>query len=72
MVINAKANGFTHLTCSQWEETMFDSSCNKSQVNVVLGNLMCLHYPREVSRSGAKSSAGTCCVDYGLSPDRRM
>jgi hypothetical protein len=28
-VINANANGFTHLSCSQLEDTTFDGTCHK-------------------------------------------
>jgi hypothetical protein len=69
MVINANASGFTHLSCSQWEDTMFEGTCHKRQVNSFLGNLVCLHYPDEVTRSDGTSSAATCWADYGLSPD---
>jgi hypothetical protein len=69
MVINANANSFTYLSCSQWEDTTFGDTCYKRQVNVVLGNLMCLHYPGEVPQSTGASSAATYWVDYDLSLD---
>jgi hypothetical protein len=53
MVINAKANGFTHLSCSQWDDTTFEGTCHKRQVNAILGNLVHLYYPGEVTRSNA-------------------
>jgi hypothetical protein len=53
MVINANANGFTHLSCSQWEDTTFEGTCHKRHVNDVLGNLMRLHYLGEVPRAMA-------------------
>jgi hypothetical protein len=69
MVINANANDFTHLSCSQWEDTTFDGTCHKMQVNAVLGNLVRLHYPDEVPQSSDVSSATTYWSNYGLSPD---
>jgi hypothetical protein len=67
MVINANANGFTHLSCSQWEDTTFEGTGHKRQVNVVLGNLVRLHYPDEVTWSDDTHSPTTCWADYGLS-----
>jgi hypothetical protein len=69
MVTNANANGFTHLSCSQREDTMFDDTWHKRDVNVVLVNLVCLHYPSEVCHRGNESSAATYWDDYVLSPD---
>jgi hypothetical protein len=69
MIINANANGFTNLSCSQWEDTMFDGTCHKKQVNVVLGNLVHLHYPGEVTRSDDTHSPETSWDDYALSPN---
>jgi hypothetical protein len=69
MVINANANIFTHLSWSQREDTMFDGTSHKKHVNDVLGNLVHLHYPSEVSWSSDTSSATTCLPDYGLSSD---
>jgi hypothetical protein len=34
----------THLSCSQWEDTMFKGTGHKRQVITVLGNLVLLHY----------------------------
>jgi hypothetical protein len=67
MVINANANNFTHLSCSQWDDTMFDGTCHKRQVNVVLGNLIHLKYHGDVPLTGDASFVATCWVDYGLS-----
>jgi hypothetical protein len=43
MVINANANNFTHLSCSQWANTKFESTSHKRQVKAALGSLMHLH-----------------------------
>jgi hypothetical protein len=67
MVINA--NCCTHLTCSSWEDTTFDGTSNKRQVNGVLGNLMRWHYSSEVTRTDGTSSPTTCWADYALTPD---
>jgi hypothetical protein len=69
MVINANANCFTHLTCSQWEDIMFEGTCHKRQVNTILGNHLRLPYPGEVTRRDGTSSPTTCWVDYALSPN---
>jgi hypothetical protein len=67
MVINAKC--CTHLSCSSWEDTTFDGTCHKRQVNGVLCNLVHLHYPGEVTQSDGTSSPTTCWADYALAPD---
>jgi hypothetical protein len=69
MVVNANANDFTHFSCSQWVDTMLNGTCNKRQVNVVLANILCLHYPGEVPCSDDASSGATSWANYGLSPD---
>jgi hypothetical protein len=69
MVINTNANDFTHLYCSQLEDTTFEGTCHKRQVNAILGNLVHLHYPNEVTQSNGTSSTSTCWADYGLSPN---
>jgi hypothetical protein len=69
MVMNVDANDFTHLSCRQWEDTMFESTCHKRQVNVVWGNLVCLHYPGEVTQSIDSRSRANYWADYALSPD---
>jgi hypothetical protein len=69
MVINTNANGFTHLSCSQREDTMFEGTCHKRQVNAVLGNIVHWHYPDRVTQSDDTRSPATCWADYGLSPD---
>jgi hypothetical protein len=56
MVINA--NGFTHLSCSQWEDTSFDGTYHKRLVNVVLGNNLSL----DVTYGNAQ---GQCGEIYG-------
>jgi hypothetical protein len=69
MVIDANANYCTHLSCNSWEDTTFEGTCHKRQVNGVLGSLMHLHYPGEVTRSDGTSSPATCWADYALAPD---
>jgi hypothetical protein len=39
------------------------------EVNGVLGNLVCLHYPGEVTGSDGTSSPAICWADYALAPD---
>jgi hypothetical protein len=41
----------------------------KRQVNAVLGNLVRLHYPGEVTRTDGTRSPATCWANYTLSPD---
>jgi hypothetical protein len=69
MVINDNANYCTHLSCSSWEDTTFEGTSHKRQVNGVLGNHVCLHYLGEVTQSGGTSSPATCWADYALAPD---
>jgi hypothetical protein len=69
MVINANANGFTHLSSSHWVDTMFEGTSHKRQVNALLGSLVHLHYPGEVTRSDDTCSPTTCLADYALSPN---
>jgi hypothetical protein len=69
MVINANVNSCTHLSCTSWEDTTFEGTCHKRQVNVVLGNLMHLLYPDEVTRSDGTSSPATCWANYAIALD---
>jgi hypothetical protein len=69
MVINANVNCCTHLSCTSWEDTTFEGTCHKRQVNVVLGNLMHLLYPDEVTRSDGTSSPATCWANYAIALD---
>jgi hypothetical protein len=69
IVINANANCSTHLSCSSSEDTMFEGTCHKRQVIGVLGNLVHLHYPCEVTRSDGTSSPTTCWANYALAPN---
>jgi hypothetical protein len=57
------------LACSSWDDTTFQGTCHKRQVNVVLGNLDRMHYPSEVTRSDGTISPTTCWDDYALAPD---
>jgi hypothetical protein len=69
MVINANANYCTHLSYNSWEDTTFKGTCHKRKVNVVLSNLVRLHYPGEVTWSDGTSSPATCWDDYTLTPN---
>jgi hypothetical protein len=69
MVIHANTNCCTHLSCSSWEDTMFQGTCHQWQVNGVLGNLVHMHYTGEVIQSNGTSSPATCWADYALAPD---
>jgi hypothetical protein len=69
MIINANANSFTNLSCSQWEDTTFEGTGHKRQVNAVLGNLVRLHYPGEVTRSDGTNFPATCWADYAIALD---
>jgi hypothetical protein len=62
-------NGCTHLSCSSWEDTTFRGTGHQRQVNVVLGNLVYMHYPDEVTQSDGTSSPTTCWDNYALTPD---
>jgi hypothetical protein len=42
---------------------------HQRQVNGVLGNLVCMHYPGEVTRSDGTTSPATSWDDYTLAPD---
>jgi hypothetical protein len=57
------------LTCSSWEGITFWGTCHQRQVNVVLGNLVHMHYPGEVTRSDGTISPATCWDNYALAPD---
>jgi hypothetical protein len=69
MVIHANTNWCTHLSCNSWEDTTFWCTYHQRQVNVVLGNLVHMHYPDEVTRSNGTTSPATCGDDYALAPD---
>jgi hypothetical protein len=69
MVIHANINYCTHLSCGSCEDTTFQGTCPQRQVNGVLGNLGCMHYPGEVTRRDGTSSPATCWDDYALAPD---
>jgi hypothetical protein len=57
------------LACSSWDDTTFQGKGHKRQVNVVLGNLVRMHYPGEVTRSDGTISPATCWDIYALAPD---
>jgi hypothetical protein len=69
MVIHANTNFGTHLSCGSWEDTTFQGTGHQRQVNVVLGNLVRMHYPSEITRSDGTTSPVTCWDDYALAPD---
>jgi hypothetical protein len=69
MVINANTNCCTHLSYSSWEDTTFQGTGPQRHVNGVLGNLIRMHYPNEVTQSIGSTSPATCCDDYALAPD---
>jgi hypothetical protein len=48
---------------------MFRGTCHQRQVNGVLGNLVRMHYPGEVTWSDGTSSPPTCWDDYVLAPN---
>jgi hypothetical protein len=48
---------------------MFQGTCHQRQVNFILGNLVCMHYPGEVTRSNGTTSPTICWDDYALAPN---
>jgi hypothetical protein len=48
---------------------MFQGTCHQRQVNAVLGNLVHMHYPGEVTQSDGTTSPATCWDDYAFAPD---
>jgi hypothetical protein len=69
MVIHANTNYCTHLSYSSWEDTTFQDTGHQRQDNVVLGNLICMHYPGEVTQSDGTTSPATCWDNNILPPD---
>jgi hypothetical protein len=69
MVIYANTNCCTYLSYSSCEDTTFQGTGHQRQVNGVLGNLVRMHYPGEVTRSDGTTSPATCWDDYALAPD---
>jgi hypothetical protein len=55
--------------CSSWVDTTFQGTGHKRQVNAILGNLVHMHYPDEVTQSDGTISPSTCWDDYALTPD---
>jgi hypothetical protein len=62
MVIHANTDCCTHFF-SSWEDTTFQGTCPQGQVNGVLGNLIRMHYPGEVTRSDGTTSPSNCWDD---------
>jgi hypothetical protein len=60
MVSHANTNYSTHLSCSSWEDTTFQGIGPQRQVNIVLGNLVHMHYLGEVTQSDGTTSPTTC------------
>jgi hypothetical protein len=69
MVVHANTNCCTHLSCSSWEDTTFRTTGYHRKGNVVLGNLIRLHYLGEVTQSDGTISPATCWDDYNLALD---
>jgi hypothetical protein len=69
MVIHANTNCCTHLSCSSWEDTKFWGIGHQRQVNVILGNLVHMHYPGEVTQSDGTTFPTNCWDDYALAPN---
>jgi hypothetical protein len=69
MVIHANANCSTHLSCSSWKDTTFWGTSHQRQVNGVLGNLVHMHYPDEVTQSDGTTSPAICWANYAIAPD---
>jgi hypothetical protein len=47
-----------YLACNSWDDTTFQGTCHKRQVNAVLGNIVL-----------GTISPTTCWDDYALAPD---
>jgi hypothetical protein len=69
MIIHANTNYCTYLSCSSWEDTTFWGTGHQRHVTAVLGNLVRMHYPSEVTRRDGTTSPATYCNDYALAPD---
>jgi hypothetical protein len=57
------------LACNSWEDTTFQGTGHQRQVSVVLGNLVRMHYPGEVTTSDGTISPTTCWDDYAVAPN---
>jgi hypothetical protein len=62
---------FCLLSFSSWLDTSFDGRGHHRQVNVILGNLLRLHYPGVVVRGAGHSVPETSWRDYTHVPDVR-
>jgi hypothetical protein len=62
---------FCLLSFSSWLDTSFDRRGHHMQVNVILGNLLWLHYPRIVVRGAGRTVPVTIWHDYARAPDAR-
>jgi hypothetical protein len=58
------------LPFSSWLDTGFDKRGHHRQVKQILGNLLRLHYPGLVTKSG-RSEPATTWRDYAHAPDAR-
>jgi hypothetical protein len=52
-----------------WEDTTFQGTSHQRQINVVLSNLVCMHYPGKVTQSDGTTSLATCWADHALARD---
>jgi hypothetical protein len=59
------------LSFSSWLDTSFDERGHHRQVNQVLGNLLCLHYPGLVMKGAGCSEPVTTWRDYARAPYAR-
>jgi hypothetical protein len=57
------------LACNSWEDTTFQGRGHQRHVNAVLGNLVRMHYPGEVTRSDGTIFPATCWDNYALAPN---
>jgi hypothetical protein len=69
MVIHDNTHYCTHLSCNSWKDTTFQGTDHQRQVNGVLGNLVRMHYPGEVTQSDGTTSPATCWANYALAHD---
>jgi hypothetical protein len=72
MVIHANTNYCTHLSCSSWEDAMFQGTSHQRQVNAILGNLVRMHYPGEVTWSNGTPLLPLPGTTMFLLPTRHM
>jgi hypothetical protein len=59
------------LSFSSWLDTSFDGRGHHKQVNVILDNLLRLHYLGLVMRSVGRTAPATTWRDYARAPDAK-